>query len=135
MELRVYLTARSIFSPGQTSTLSLLKGEIYYQTYEGRVLLSEGEWTVFKEILADNQDIKIERLDAYTSSSPLVDFVLKTPSVFEFPFGEVTKTTMVVTWGNTLAGILFMSLLAISSSCVVFRFIVFNASPKKEYTI
>ena len=59
--------------------------------YVGKELMSEEEYTKFKEVVA-RRDVVIVDLSAYSSDSPLVIFNVEVPAGIDFPWGGVHYT-------------------------------------------
>lgn len=66
-------------------------GVITYQEYQGRYHFTPEEYSAFKQYLADNKEVKIIKMDVYSSSDPLVEFTLAVGSSLHIPYGEQTK--------------------------------------------
>lgn len=64
-----------------------------YQEYTGRLLFSEQEYRQFKQYLADNPEIKINKATELSSSPVLVEISLTIPSNIHIPYPFTSALT------------------------------------------
>ncbi len=58
--------------------------------YEGKVMLFDGDYEVFKQVIA-RDDVVIHKLESLSSDSHFVQFSLDVPKGIPFPWGKANK--------------------------------------------
>lgn len=74
----------------QVEDYNAKKDVIASRVYEGREYLTQDEYSEFKRVLAERDDLDVREIEALTSPDPLVLFEIKVIGDATFPYGEET---------------------------------------------